>query len=193
MSEFLKNINRQKFLFILKYIIILLLIVIIINVAEITYSKYSSNAEGNAVANIAFFIVDVGTVENSISLAGLVPSETDYLYRFSVNNFKNNKRANVNLDYSIEFQTTTNLPLTFKIFRENEQNDVITSTEIIQDGDMYFKKLNTDEAGYFTHDSNQTDNYVLVVNFPIEYNVNSDEYQGLIDSFIIKINATQRI
>ena len=192
MTNIIKNINKTKFLFFFKYIAIFLLVVFIINIMEITYSKYSSSANGDAAANIAFFIVDVGTYENTISLNNLEPSNNDYIYKFTVNNFKNNKRTNVKLDYNIEFVTTTNLPLTYKIYKEGT-NNIITSNEIIQDGDMYFNKLRTNEAGSFSYEENQTEEYTLVVNFPITYNDKPDEYQGLIDSFMIKINATQRV
>ena len=192
MTNIIKNINKTKFLFFFKYIAIFLLVVFIINIMEITYSKYSSSANGDAVANIAFFIVDVGTYKNTISLNNLEPSNNDYIYKFTVNNFKNNKRTNVKLDYNLEFVTTTNLPLTYKIYKEGT-NNIITSNEIIQDGDMYFNKLSTNEAGSFSYEENQTEEYTLVVNFPITYNDKPDEYQGLIDSFMIKINATQRV
>lgn len=192
MTNIIKNINKTKFLFFFKYIAIFLLVVFIINIMEITYSKYSSSANGDAVANIAFFIVDVGTYENTITLNNLEPSNNDYIYKFTVNNFKNNKRTNVKLDYNLEFVTTTNLPLTYKIYKEGT-NNIITSNEIIQDGDMYFNKLSTNEAGSFSYEENQTEEYTLVVNFPITYNDKPDEYQGLIDSFMIKINATQRV
>ena len=192
MTNIIKNINKTKFLFFFKYIAIFLLVVFIINIMEITYSKYSSSANGDAAANIAFFIVDVGTYENTISLNNLEPSNNDYIYKFTVNNFKNNKRTNDKLDYSIEFVTTTKLPLTYNIYKEGT-NNIITSNEIIQDGDMYFNKLNTNEAGSFSYEENQTEEYTLVVNFPITYNDKPDEYQGLIDSFMIKINATQRV
>ena len=192
MTNIIKNINKTKFLFFFKYIAIFLLVVFIINIMEITYSKYSSSANGDAAANIAFFIVDVGTYENTISLNNLEPSNNDYIYKFTVNNFKNNKRTNVKLDYNFEFITTTNLPLTYRIYKEGT-NNIITSNEIIQDGDMYFNKLRTNEAGSFSYEENQTEEYTLVVNFPITYNDKPDEYQGLIDSFMIKINATQRV
>ena len=192
MTNIIKNINKTKFLFFFKYIAIFLLVVFIINIMEITYSKYSSSANGDAAPNIAFFIVDVGTYENTISLNNLEPSNNDYIYKFTVNNFKNNKRTNVKLDYNLEFVTTTNLPLTYKIYKEGT-NNIITSNEIIQDGDMYFNKLSTNEAGSFSYEENQTEEYTLVVNFPITYNDKPDEYQGLIDSFMIKINATQRV
>ena len=192
MTNIIKNINKTKFLFFFKYIAIFLLVVFIINIMEITYSKYSSSANGDAAANIAFFIVDVGTYENTISLNNLEPSNNDYIYKFTVNNFKNNKRTNVKLDYNLEFVTTTNLPLTYKIYKEGT-NNIITSNEIIQDVDMYFNKLSTNEAGSFSYEENQTEEYTLVVNFPITYNDKPDEYQGLIDSFMIKINATQRV
>ena len=193
MTNIIKNINKTKFLFFFKYNAIFILVVFIINIMEITYSRYSSSAEGNAAANIAFFIVDVGTYENTISLNDLVPSNSDYIYKFNVNNFKNGKRTNVKLDYSIEFTTTTNLPLSYKIYRGEGTENVITSSEIIQEGDMYFNKLNTNQVGSFSYEENQTDVYTLVVNFPITYNDKPDEYQGLIDSFIIKINAEQRV
>lgn len=193
MINIIKNINKTKFLFFFKYIVIFTLVIFIINIMEITYSKYSSSAEGNAAANIAFFIVDVGTYENTISLNDLEPSNNDYIYKFTVNNFRNGKRTNVKLDYDIEFITTTNLPLTYKIYKEGGTDNIITDSEIIKDGDMYFNKLSTNEVSTFSYEENQTEEYTLIVNFPITYNDKPDEYQGLIDSFVIKINARQRV
>ena len=193
MRKIIKKINKEKFWFFGKYIIIFVLFTLIINLFEITYSKYSSNASGDAEANIAFFIVDVGTYENTISLNNLEPSDMDYIYTFNVNNYKDNKKVNVKLEYSIEFITTTNLPLTYKIYKGDSDENIITSSEIFTDGDMYFNKLSTNVISSFSYEEKQTDKYTLVVNFPKSYNSSPDEYQGLIDSFIIKINATQII
>lgn len=188
-----KYIDIQKFKFFFKYIVIFLLIIIIVNIVNITYSRYSSTSDGSIDANIAFFLIDVGTYENTISLKDLEPSDNNYTYKFKVNNYKDNKRCNVNIDYNINFITTTNLPLDFKIYKDNSSDNLITNTNIIQDGDMYFKELKTNTVGYFSYDNNQTDTYILSVNFPLTYKTNADIYQGLIDSFVIKIEAKQRL
>lgn len=187
------RIDKNKFLYFSKFIFIFLLFVGIINLLDISFSRYSSSASGNIDAKIAFFVVDVGTYEQTISLSDLIPSSQEYIYVFNVNNFKGESRCNVNLDYHIKFETTTNLPLEFKIYKGSNTNNIIVNNSIYQDGDMYFRRLSTNVSSSFTYDSNQTDTYTLVVNFPYEYRNNPDAYQGLIDSFSIIIDAEQSI
>ena len=82
--------------------------IVIINVIGIAYSRYESHADMYAKANVAFFVIDSGTYEQSISIKGLTPSSAPFLYTINVYNFKGRDRSKVDLKYDIKFETTTN-------------------------------------------------------------------------------------
>ena len=73
-KDFLKNFDTQRFIFVGKIILILLVCVVAYNLVDKTNSRYESNANVSAEASVAFFVVDQGTYEGSISLSGLEPS-----------------------------------------------------------------------------------------------------------------------
>lgn len=198
MKNVLKMFDLKRFFSYFRIIIIVISLLLILNIVTFAYSRYQTSALSNAEASVAFFIVDVGTYEQSIALKGLEPSDKPYIYNFKVSNYNLTGRTNVSLKYTIDFQTTTNLPFNIKIFRNEDFNsnstNIIAGEEILQEQDnVYYKKYKNNQEYYFTHKNNQTDNYVLVVNFPKIYNTDSDKYQGLIDLFTIKINAKQDI
>ena len=53
----------------------------------------------------------------NIETDGIVPSSTPYTYRFSVSNFNQNNMSDVDINYSINIRTTTNLPITLELYR----------------------------------------------------------------------------
>ena len=175
--------------------ILLLAAILIINVMGVTYTRYESESGLSTVANIAFFIVDTSTQSNSIALEGLTPQAAPFIYRINVSNFDGAKRANVDLTYSITFETTTNLPLTYEIYRNQDYSatasNIISNTSYRQDGDMYYQTLETSGTRTFVQSSNQTDYYTIAVWFPEGYKDSPDEYAGVIDMISIKVHAEQ--
>ena len=177
--------------------ILLLAGIIVINVMGVTYTRYESESGLSTVANIAFFIVDTSTQTNSIALEGLTPQAAPFTYRINVTNYDNvnNRRANVDLTYSITFETTTNLPLTYAIYRNEDYSatatNIISNTSYRQDGDMYYQTLETSGTRTLLQSSNQTDYYTIAVWFPETYKDNPDEYAGVIDMISIKVHAEQ--
>jgi hypothetical protein len=195
-KTFFSLFDKERFMFVLRIILIFLAIVIAFNLINFTYSKFASGANSNAKADIAFFVVDVGNYSNTLELKGLTPSDTPYLYHIDVSNFKDNKKANVNLTYTINFTATTNLPLTYQIVRNENYGvgatNIITKDQISTDvNGVYYRNLSTDQIYSFSYDQNHTDNYTLVVNFPSSYSNNPDAYQNLIDLFSVTIEAKQ--
>jgi hypothetical protein len=103
-KEFLKNFDTQRFIFVGKIIFILFACVMIFNLVDKANSRYESNATVSAEASVAFFVVDQGTYEGSISLTGLEPSTNPFYYTFYVQNFDSDgHRTHVNLQYDIKF------------------------------------------------------------------------------------------
>lgn len=195
-KEFLKKFDTQRFVFVGKIIFILFACVMIFNLVDKANSRYESNATVSAEASVAFFVVDQGTYEGSISLTGLEPSTNPFYYTFYVQNFDvDGHRTDVNLQYDIRFETTTNLPLTYEIIRNQSFNGTYTNllnsfTTRQDDNNVFYKTSNNLGTFNFGYASNQIDQYTIKVNFPISYK-DHPEYQGTIEIFSIIINATQ--
>ena len=205
-KNFISNVDKKTFAFYLFFTLLLLVTLIVLSTVKITQARYESNAEVNFAPSIAFFIVDVESVSGQIRLEEMVPRVQPYTYVFEVSNFNDEKRANVDLTYSIEIITTTNMPLKFKVYKGiNSTQDIISSsTFTTDDNGVYYRHLIIDGASTMTYSANHTDTYVLSVEFPINsiqsplpsptptpYDHNPDAYAGIIDLVDIKINAEQ--
>ena len=195
MKKFFNIFDKKRFLNVLRLIIVFSFFIVAINLIDVAYSRYESKVDMNANANVAFFVVDQGTYENSISIDGLTPRTEPFLYTINVYNYKGTLRTNVTLEYKIAIETTTNLPLTYSILRNetysNSSTNIMTNEEIRQEEDVYYKVFSNDEKYTFTHRSNQIDQYTLVVNFPEEYKNYPNDYQGKIEMISVIIDAEQ--
>ena len=196
MKNFFEKFDKKRFMFVARIAFIFLGMFVVIRIIGRTYTRYESNVDINANANVAFFIIDQGTYESTISLDGLVPSPDPVYYTFYVANYKDSKRTKVDMDYKIKFETTTNLPLTYEIIRnqtfQGPHTNIIDSTSVRQDdNDVYYRVFTDNDQYSFTHNSNQIDEYVLKVNFPASYKNYPDLYQGVIELFSIIIDAEQ--
>jgi hypothetical protein len=197
MSSFLKKIDRKRFIFVGKIIFIFVSIVMIVNLVGETYTRYESKVDLSANASTAFFVVDQGTYESSISLTGLVPSLEPLYYKFYVANYdKDGNKTNVDLNYTIKFETTTNLPLTYEIVRNEDfsgsYTNIIQNSSVRQDENDVFYNVFTNNNKYsFGHKQKELDEYTLKVIFPESYKDYPDLYQGVIELFSIIIDATQ--
>ena len=196
MKDFLAKFDKKRFMFVGKLTFIFVAFFAIIMLVGKTYTRYESNVDINANANVAFFIIDQGTYESSIALDGLVPSPDPIYYTFYVANYKDDKRTKVDMNYKIKFETTTNLPLTYEIIRNQTftgpHTNIIDATSIRQDINSVYYRVFTDNDTYsFTHNSNQVDQYVLKVVFPASYKDYPNLYQGVVELFSIIIDASQ--
>ena len=197
MNNFLSKIDKKRFIFVGKIIFIFVAIVIIVNVMGETYTRYESEVDLSANAATAFFVVDQGTYESSISLTGLVPSTTPLYYKFYVANYDDqDHKTNVDLTYTIKFETTTNLPLQYEIVRNQEfsgnyTNIIQNSTVRQDDNGVYYNVFTNNNTYSFGHSQRELDEYTLKVIFPASYKDYPDSYQGVIELFSIIIDATQ--
>ena len=157
-----------------------------------TYTKYETNSSGISKIDYAYFILQPGYYTESVKLDSILPNINSYLYAFTVSNFKDDKRSDVDMTYELEIQTTTNLPLEFDLFDANNLNEsIITSNEVSPDEDGSFFRTIKIPLKELSYKNNQTDSYVLTVNFPERYN--EEIYQGIIDFISIKLKAEQKV
>ncbi|MBR4261807.1 MAG: hypothetical protein IKQ35_00400 [Bacilli bacterium] len=162
---------------------------------KFTESKYETLTDVEVKPTIAFFIADVKSYNDSIKLEEIVPRSDPYLYSFTVSNFKGDEKANVDLTYSIEFITTTNMPLNYKLYKGNDlTHDITSSTSFSTDDDgMYYKHLYVSGVSTLKFNAKNTDTYVLSVEFPEIYKNNPQDYSGVVELIEIYVHAEQEV
>ena len=163
-----------------------------------TLSKYQTISTGNVNSNIAFYLFKTDYQVERIKLADLEPSNIPHVYTFSVSNSNNNRVSDVDIEYILKIVTTTNLPLRYKLYKNenyqsNDATNLITSsnTTIAKDNDdTYFQ---TFEFGKETllYTTPKTNNYTLVIYFD-ETNKEA-KYQDTIESVRIIVDSRQII
>lgn len=196
-QSFVKTFDIKRFKIVTQIIFILACLFLIVNLTGKAFSRYESRVDVSAEANVAFFVIDQGTYENTISLSGLTPSLDPFYYTFYVANHNTDgKRSNVDMKYKIKFETTTNLPLTYEIIRnesfEGDYTSIISNRTVRQDEyDVFYRVFEDDQEYTFSHNRDEVDTYTLKVIFPESYKNSPDLYQGVIELFSIIIDATQ--
>ena len=176
-------------------IIILFLLMLTVPFA---YSKLFSQTESDTQIETAFFILKEDYYEASINLGNLIPRDEPYTYKFRIANNDGTNRLETKMEYHLRIITTTNLPITYRLYIDEEytqegSTNVITNDTLIRDegeDGAYFRTLET-ESKTFNFEQNEENIYQLVVTFPKEYD--SFEYQDIIEGITIQIEAKQII
>ncbi|MBQ6281968.1 MAG: hypothetical protein IJK66_00330 [Bacilli bacterium] len=193
LKRIFKNLDINEFVKYFCFSILLIVTLISISTMKFTQSKYENDTEINIAPTLAFFVVDVQSQTGQIKLSEMVPRTQPYYYSFNVSNFIGTRRANVDLTYSIELVTTTNLPLEFKIYRGGTYvtDEIDSDTVTTDENGVYYRHLLINDVNVMNYNSNHTDVYTLEVEFPVQYQNSPDDYSGIIDLVDIKINAEQ--
>lgn len=179
----------MKLNFIIKMGIIIILLVVLLKFLPITFSKYETKADGNAIVNYAFYILEANYYKEEIMLDSIVPSNDSYIYNFSVSNYSDTKRCDTDLEYDLWITTTTNLDLEYDLILKNET--AVVSNEVIADEyGTYFRNITTNKE-MFSHKENMINEYSLIVKFPTKYK--DSKYQDIVDSVTINIESKQVI
>ncbi len=193
MEKIFENIDKKRLMRYLLSSFLLIILLILMGTFKLTQARYESEVNVSGGPNLAFFIVDVTTQSGHIKLDDMVPSTVPYTYTFSVSNFNQQKRANVDLSYTIEVITTTNMPLNFQIYKGNDMTTMQVDHDTIStdSNGVYYRHLVIDDASVMTYSANHTDTYTLWVEFPIANKNYPEKYEGIIDLIDIKIVAEQ--
>ncbi len=195
LKKFLHNINLKDFKHYLIISVVFIVALILISSFNFIQARYESRVTATSSPNVAFFIVDVGTQTGQIELENIVPNKEPYVYCFSVSNFNSERHADVDLKYNIEIITTTNLPLEYSVYSDEQLSNEILDQDIITTNDdgVFFKHLIIDQVNMMGYDDDVTDYYYLVVNYPISNKIFPEYYAGMIELIDIKINAEQDV
>ena len=180
------NLNTMKIIIFFTSIILFATIIIF------TFSRFQSDVNATATMDAAFYIVNEDYQSMNINLGALEPRTQKYEYNFSISNFEDSKRAEVNLEYDLAIITTTNLPLEYELFmNDNNNQNIITSDVTSQDNyGTYFRTLKTNTE-FFEYTANQTNTYKLTIYFPPIFK--DIKYQDVIEGIEIQVNSRQVI
>ncbi|MGN1327531.1 MAG: hypothetical protein ACI4VQ_05620 [Clostridia bacterium] len=188
--------NRKIAKKITQILILLLSLLLLTKIISLTLSKYQSSASGNPNIQVAFYVIEKDFSTMTINLDSLFPSDEPYVYTFSISNTNGEKMCETDMEYDLQIRTTTNLPITYELYMNENYNDsgatsIIKSNEIIQDeNNTYFRVITTDTQN-FTYTQEKTNVYQLVIYFPAEYN--TINYQDIIEGIEISVNSRQVI
>lgn len=189
------TILKSRKRFIVYSILVLLLMFLSMYVLRV-FSSYQSDAYLNADVVKAVLLLDEEKLNFSIDTDGIVPSTKPYIYNFSIANYNSSKKSNVDLEYSLSFRTTTNLPLIYKLYRNEDYDsensiNLLENYQSLQDEDgSWYKTYSLKDNYSFSYKEKLKDIYSLVVYFPKEYSKTLD-YTNVIDHVEIKVDAKQ--
>lgn len=188
--------DRKKIRLYQKLVILLICLIIIIRIITIILAKYESVAESSADVDIAFYLLKEDYKEMKLNLASLFPQDQEYVYKFSIGNEENDKVAEVNIEYELSISTTTNLPLTYELYKNQDYRDegainVIESNEIEQDEDGTYYRVMKTQKERLDFEQPKTNVYQLVIRFPANYN--TDNYQDILEMLKISVTGQQII
>ena len=184
--------RRKAKLMYIRFVFLVILAIVAISLIRNSIAKYRSNAKSNADVDLAFYMFKEQDISQDLKLESILPREEPYEYTFSVSNTNGTDRTETAIHYTIEFKTTTNLPLNFKVYNlEDLSTNLVESTETKADDDgTYFKYIKV-VGGNLGFENDETITYKLNVEFPKEYNL--AQYEGIVEYVKITIKSAQRV
>lgn len=189
-----KKMSKEKKRLYAKLLILVVCLFIVLRIFVLIWSRYESEATSNANVDIAFYLLNEDFQEMTLNLAEIFPQDNAYVYTFSIGNEEGEKTAEIDLSYDLKIRTTTNLPLTYSLYMNQDYEDEnainkIETNEIEQDEDgTYFRTMTTETETLFYKEP-KTNVYQLIVHFPANYN--TIEYQDIIEMLEITIDSRQ--
>lgn len=158
-----------------------------------SFASYQSNVKLNANIDQALYIFAGEKLSFNIDPDKIVPSSTPYIYKFSVSNFDANKQSDVNLEYTIDVKTTTNLPIQISLFRNGADTNLLSNVSFETDSDgSWYKIFETSDTYKMNYVDKVTDVYTLQILFPAEYS-QSVMYADAIENIEIILKSSQVI
>ena len=183
--------NKNKKILYFKLIILIMCFLIVLRIFALVLSKYESEANSDANVDIAFYLFNEDFKQMTLNLDKIFPKEDEYIYIFSIGNEEQGKTPEIDIEYDLTIRTTTNLPLTYELYINDNTESIIQTNEIEQDQDgTYFRKITTNTENLYYQEP-KTNIYSLVVKFPESYN--NKEYQDIIEMLEITIDSKQMI
>ena len=162
-----------------------------------SYARYESSVKLSSNIDRAVYLLKDGKMTFNIDPDAIVPRSTPYTYTFTVANHNGSIEGDMNLKYYVQLKTTTNLPITVKLYRNEQYSSSATNIaegfDLVQDEDGAWYKLYTKSPEYqFQYNVQREDTYVLVVEYPEVYKSHL-VYSGVPENIEVAIYSEQRV
>ena len=146
----------------------------------------------------ALYIFDSDEIQFNLNPNKIIPSNDPYVYQFSVSNYNSSKNSDVDLYYHLSVRTTTNLPITIELYRNEDYTaqgatNIFSAVQDEQDEDgawYHIYDVNQDFNMYYTNQT--TDVYTMVIHFPKIYG-NDETYVNSIENIEVTLESKQII
>lgn len=186
--------NKKVRILYAKLIILILCCLIIARIFVLVLSKYESISNSYANVDIAFYLLKEDYKTMTLNLASIFPQDNKYIFDFSIGNQDSQNTAEIDLEYELTLRATTNLPLTYKLYMNEQHTDkdakniIVKNTTDLDEYGTYFRTMNTEKIN-LPYTEGKTNFYQLVITFPANYN--DESYQDIIELLEITVNAKQ--
>ena len=203
MNYFTKKIgniaySKEKIRFLLFALVLLMTLFLARYLLGMAYARYEVRTKINANIDKALYIFEDSSPSFNLEPSGIVPSDTVYFYKFSVSNYNASKRSDVDMSYKVIIRTTTNLPITIRLYRNEDHTaagatNIISSPVIRQDEDGAYYRVYESNAQYeMDYVDKVTDIYTIVVDFPASYSANP-VYANYLENIEVTLESKQII
>ena len=187
----MKKFNRRRLIISGVLLILVIVLIVFLKLDIFTYSIYEKQVTSNNDLNTAIYLLDDSYQTVTVRIPDVIPSNNQYLYSFSVSNFKDDKHCDTNLEYVVHIRTTTNLRIDYELYNTLDIDDaesIITSNNVELDSDgTYFRHILTNKKTMH-YNVNETEYYTVLLNLPSDYK--DSKYSGVPE--VIEINIESR-
>lgn len=189
---------KYKVRFLVVSLTMFILLFFAISLIRTTNASYKTSTNLAIKPDFAAFIFQEEMFEFNMETTGIKPRDESYVYSFTVANYNSTKECDIDLTYTINISTTTNLPLEYKLYKDEDytlssSTNLLNSKKVVQDEDnSWYNEYTIDNIYEMYYSVNTKHVYYLVVNFDKDYG-NNIEYANLIDNIRINIEAKQMI
>ncbi len=165
---------------------------------RVAYSRYEVHSQIYSNIDKALYIFKGEDLNFNLDPDGIVPRNETYTYRFSVSNFDDSNDSDVDLTYSVSIRTTTNLPISVQLYR-NElptaqgATNILSAVRQVQDADNTWYRV-YDVPGEYTmlYENRITDVYTMVISFPAVYKTDL-VYADYIENIEVSLKSKQMV
>lgn len=177
-----------------KLLVSMLILFLLYKIVFSSFSLYESEANSDADADVAYFVLNDEYQSQVIKLDSMNPGDSQN-FVFNISNYvldddSEEVVSEVDMEYTLKIRTTTNLPLEYELTRSQSAGEEETFELVTDDDGTYFKKL-LEETGTFSCDQGYTNTYTLTITFPA--NENDIKYQDLIECIEVSVDSRQII
>ena len=189
------NLKKSKNL-IIKLVLLLIGLFLLLWIIQGAFARFKSSSTINPNIETALYVFKEDYQQINLTLSDIYPRAEPFTYSFTISNTDGTNTTETYLDYDIDIQTTTNLPLKYEMYLNEEYSstnakNIMESSNIEQDEyGTYFQKVKL-PTKTFGFEKTETNTYQLVVYFPEEYK--DVKYQDITDAIIINVNSKQKM